>query len=110
MERIKEIDNNDKLYLSIMKEPIFNTSFSLDQYYEELEAFVFNIFSQPVEKAYRRNRTYWGHIAERVAYSGARDRVLRLHILHWIQFLFKFLPFKETYKKIENNIIFYEKL
>lgn len=109
VERIKEIDNNDELYLSIMKEPIFNTDFSLDKYYKELESFIINIFSQPLEKAYRRNRTYWGYIAERVAYSGAKAWSIRVFLAFLLWIPFKFLPFKKVYKRIRNKVLFYGK-
>lgn len=109
VERVKEIDTDDELYLSMMKEPIFNTSFSLDQYYTELEAFVYNIFSQPIEKAYRRNRTYWGYIAERVAYSGAKARNIRLLLSKIIGKICRICHLTKIYEKVTTQIVFYGK-
>lgn len=109
VDRIKEIDNNDELYLSIMKEPVFNTGFSLDEYYEKLEKFVLSVFSQPVERAYRRNRTYWGYIAERVAYSGAKARDIRLLFTKIIGKICLICHFNKIYKKVTTKILFYGK-
>jgi len=57
-EVIKELDQNDEKYLEMLRQPIFvNSSFGSDMY-KQLEAYLENIFEQPVEMAYRRSRVY----------------------------------------------------
>lgn len=62
IEKIKELDSDNQKYLEMLRQPILNNP----DYYEELmsgyEAFVCNIFDQPIEKAYRRSRVYWPHV------------------------------------------------
>jgi hypothetical protein len=62
--RIVEIDTNDDLFTSMLAEPFFHDG--PPQYLEDealLDAFS-NIFSQPKETAFRRNRYTWGRIYE----------------------------------------------
>ncbi len=55
LERIIEIDQNDELYLSILKEPAFNDENYIATKQKEFEDFLVHIFSQDTEKAYRRS-------------------------------------------------------
>jgi len=63
IEFVKEIDANDELYERMLMEPIL-----VDQCYcKEAQTilfknFLFSIFSQPIEKAKRRNRVLWGQL------------------------------------------------
>lgn len=54
LARIKEIDNNDELFIKIMNEPIFAEGYSFDIALHDLEKFLKNIFDQPLEQAPRR--------------------------------------------------------
>jgi hypothetical protein len=54
IEKIKEIDNNDNLYLQIINEEIFNKNYDIKKIQLDFELFLKNIFDQPIEKAYRR--------------------------------------------------------
>ena len=56
LERIKEIDQNDELYLSILREPVFKDENYIAKKQEEFEAFLVHIFSQDTDKAFRRSR------------------------------------------------------
>lgn len=78
VERVKEIDNNDELYLKMMNEPILKTQDL------KLDEFLFHIFDQPLEKAGRRSRSQH--------YSLTEDYILRhsfyeKHIYSKIQFV-----------------------
>lgn len=55
IEKIKEIDNNDELYLKMLSQPALTPEGKkfLDNYEKEFEQFLFNIFDQPLEKAKR---------------------------------------------------------
>lgn len=55
IERVKEADVNDSLYLSYLQTPAFKDSEYREKRLTELEAFLNHIFSQPLKKAYRRN-------------------------------------------------------
>lgn len=60
IDKILEIENNDELYLSMMRQPIFNNPNYPQEKYEELERFLCNIFDQPIDKACRRSRCVAG--------------------------------------------------
>ena len=60
IEYIKKIDNDDKLYMEIIKEkPIIDDKFieKIDQ--DEIKEFLSNIFSQDKNKAYRRDDNFF---------------------------------------------------
>ncbi len=54
VQRIKEIDNDDELYLKIINEPIFAEGYTFTKQLEGFELFLRNIFDQPLEQAKRR--------------------------------------------------------
>ena len=60
IEYIKKIDNDDKLYMEIMKEkPIIDDKFKEKIDNEEIKEFFYNIFSQDKNKAYRRDDNFY---------------------------------------------------
>lgn len=62
LERIKEIDNNDEEYIKMLMEPkLLNENYYSDRY-NDFKAFLYNIFDQDKEKAYRRVRDYSGRV------------------------------------------------
>ena len=70
--RVSEIDGNDNLYLEMLNEPWFidgtePTSLKDETYIHFLE----NIFDQPHEQAFRRNRSRWGMKYEKRLYDMA---------------------------------------
>lgn len=58
IEKIKEIDQNNDLYLEMINQPIFKDKYFIDKKLKEYEEFVCNIFDQSTKKAYRRSRVY----------------------------------------------------
>ncbi len=56
LEKVKELDSNDELYLQMLREPVFAEGLPVDGYDERFEAFLLHIFEQDKEKAYRRAR------------------------------------------------------
>ncbi len=60
IERVMEIDNDDELYLSIIREPILYEGCIASKYVDKkvLEIFLDNIFKQDKEVAYRRESHY----------------------------------------------------
>ena len=62
IEYIKNIDNDIKLYKSIMKEkPIIDEYFIDKIYNNEMKFFFKNIFKQDKNKAYRRDDNYYDY-------------------------------------------------
>ena len=60
IEYIKKIDNDDKLYMEIMKEkPIIDDKFTEKIEQNEIKEFFSNIFSQDKNKAYRRDDNFF---------------------------------------------------
>jgi uncharacterized protein YozE (UPF0346 family) len=56
LEHIKEIDNNDSLFLEMLNEPVFNDPNIVNSIMTNLEFFLLNIFNQNYDDAYRRPR------------------------------------------------------
>ena len=62
---VKKIDNNDDLYLKMLSTPAFTKENDVVKQQKAFEDFLFNIFDQDKDNAYRRNRFYWGERYER---------------------------------------------
>lgn len=61
VERIRYLDTHDEEYLKILSEPAFSDESKLkDNIDAKLAEFLFHIFNQPKEQAFRRNRVFWG--------------------------------------------------
>jgi hypothetical protein len=64
IEIVKELDSNDDLYIEMMQRNPFVYSF--DERQKEYENFLYNIFDQDVNDAYRRNQSLFGSRLENV--------------------------------------------
>lgn len=61
IKRIEQIDKDDDLYLSIIREPAMRDDVpGIDEALDVFEKWLIHIFEQPIEKAYRRNREMHG--------------------------------------------------
>lgn len=62
VEKVKEINENDQLYLKMIKAPMISEDCQAAAYLKEdyADAFLCNIFSQDKEAAFRRNMVYIG--------------------------------------------------
>ena len=72
VERVIEVDQNEELYIKMLKTPIFANGQIPKQYrFETLLDFFVHIFEQPVEKASRRCHTSFrgGYIFEKFRYG-----------------------------------------
>lgn len=79
LEKVKEIDNNEELFLSMIKEPILSDDSQANKYLDDdyLSDYLYKICSQDPSKAYRRNRYYIGKRFEDTARMHAKlDRLL----------------------------------
>lgn len=90
IEEVKRIDNDDSAYLEMLKTPAFSTENNVDDQKMRFEQFLYNIFDQPTEKAYRRNRFYWGERYERKQKIG--------NAFYWK--CRKIIPLRDKIKKI----------
>lgn len=55
IQRIIELDNDDELYLEMLRKPIFRENDYAKNINRELSLFIRHIFNQPVDQAYRRS-------------------------------------------------------
>lgn len=90
VEEIIAIDNDDTLFMSYIKEPAFTDNNNVKEQQEKLQTFLWNIFDQPKENAYRRNRFYWGERYERKQRIGNK--------FYWT--LRKAIPIRDKMKRI----------
>lgn len=76
-ERIKQLDNDDEAYLEMLRQPAFlDSEFGFDNQYDILIEFFAQMLLQPHDKAYRRNREFWGENYVRILRE-RRDRSAR---------------------------------
>lgn len=64
VEYIKKIDQDDVLYMQMLEAPALNESAKdiWEKIQLDFSEFLYNIFDQDIERAYRRNRVFWGKI------------------------------------------------
>ena len=58
IRQILELDSNDDKYIEMINQPILNPKFNVEKHFSDYERFLKHIFEQPIEKAYRRIRSY----------------------------------------------------
>lgn len=58
LEAVREVDSDDSKYIKMLMEPKVVSDDYIDSMYDRFEAFLLYIFSQPLDKAYRRVRHY----------------------------------------------------
>ena len=62
IEYIKKIDNDKKLYISLLREKIFSDADSINQINKkDIKEFLTNIFRQEKEKAFRRDASLYDY-------------------------------------------------
>ena len=77
VERVKQIDQNDDLYLQILNEPALQSlNFSQDYQTKKISDFLDNIISQPLEMARRHNRGFWQnrYLTDRILMRNNKDK------------------------------------
>lgn len=72
VEEVKRLDQDDKAYMEMLRTPAFTAENNVDMQRELFKKFLFHIFDQNIESAYRRNRFYWGERYERKQRIGNR--------------------------------------
>lgn len=80
VERVIYLDEHPEEYLAMLKEPALQPTMPQNLYedmYQKFEAFLVEIMDQSKEKAYRRNRGFWGMQYEQG--KRAEERVIRAY-------------------------------
>ena len=62
IDRIIELDKDDEKYIEMLNKPILKDNCYYEKKMAEYDRFIRNIFDQPIDKAYRRSRVFWGKI------------------------------------------------
>lgn len=81
IQKIIELDQDDEKYLEMLRQPIFVDEQYVTKKINELEQFVYNIFEQPLENAYRRSRIYWPKKHENYIIDLRNNRVNSCRVL-----------------------------
>lgn len=63
VEKVREIDTHQNLYLEMLQQPVFKLNPKKIQ--KEFKKFLLMILEKPYDKAFRRNRSFYGEIYER---------------------------------------------
>lgn len=107
VERVRQIDQDDDLYLKIVNEPILANGFHYKDTLKKFEVFLKNIFDQPLIKAKRRNiNALHASLLEKrekqFSFSKRRTAILR----QLISPLTKILFIERLKQKIRKRIIY----
>lgn len=63
VEAVRELDEDESKYLKMLREPAFRSDVpDVENEYLRLEEWLLNIFDQPFDQAYRRNREWLGKL------------------------------------------------
>lgn len=90
IQEIKRIDQNEELYIKMLQTPAFADKNDIKKQRCDFADFLYHIFDQPIEKAYRRNRYYWGERYERKQKLG--------NSFYWL--CRKFIPIRDAARKL----------
>lgn len=102
LEKVRELDSNDNLYLKMVNEPIAAHGYNFDEVKQEFELFLRNIIDQPLESAKRRTINSV-RAAEMLKYETivskyVKRKAVLIRIMALIYRPFKKLPFFEKLK------------
>lgn len=90
VREIISLDRDDESYQNMIQTPAFNSNNDVMHQQKQFENFLCHIFDQPIEKAYRRNRFYWGERYERKQKIGNE--------FYWM--CRKAIPVRDTFKRL----------
>jgi hypothetical protein len=101
VERVREIDNDDDLYMRMLSEPWFKDGVEPECFRRDhIADFISKIFAQSPEQAYRRNRGRWGIKTEKNLY----DMHFRPHVqlfkrlrVKWLAVYHELAPRRKSY-------------
>jgi hypothetical protein len=96
--RIKEIDNDDDLYVSMMRQPVLAEGFTFEKMEKGLEDFLCHIFDQDYEKAKRRVTTHRAAMHSEIYRAGYKYYNHKLYLMAFIGTILKCIA------KVRNKI------
>ncbi len=101
VEKVREIDQNDSLYLQMLAEPWFTDGIEPDCLKDQtFVSFLDHIFRQPPYTAYRRNRGRWGIKSEKHLYDMHHRPLVQMFKnfrKQWRRVYHKFMPHRKFY-------------
>jgi len=101
---IRELDHNNEKYMKMLREPaLLEPNKGYEHRQGEFEKFLKNIFEQDFEKAYRRNRVFWGNYYQKKHLRYYNDHVELLSYKMRLQKLISLKRVRENIKKILGN-------
>lgn len=89
-DKIVSLDNEDDLYIKMLQTPAFAEENDVVQQQQRFEQYLYHIFDQSLDEAYRRNRFYWGERYERKQKIGNK--------FYWMYR--KAIPVRDTFKRL----------
>lgn len=84
LEYVRKIDNDDSLYISMLKEPALLVDKGIREYEEELAAFLEKIVEQPKERAIIRTQVAWSGYMESIRYYGMKHHMRVMEFTYWL--------------------------
>ena len=106
LDRIKEIDADDELYLSIVNEPVTIPGYNFSEVRAELQTFLKGIFDQPLDIAKRAtinpNRKNEMVVREKVSALFIKLKNILIKVVAFLYQPFKRLPY---FEKIKHNLL-----
>ncbi len=103
LARIKELDEDDDAYMAVMREPIYTAPDLVSRHYDDLRAFLFHIFDQPIEQAYRRSRVYLPKQYDDMLYRVFREKRKRPRRPFKTVLACTFKPLYQAYKRTQRK-------
>lgn len=90
VDTITYLDNDEAAYMKMLQAPAFAENNDVITKQNNFEQYLYHIFEQPLDKAYRRNRYYWGERYERKQKIG--------NDFYWM--CRKLLPIRDCFRKL----------
>lgn len=113
IKKIIEIDQDEKRYIDMMREPIFLDEKYPEQIMENLERWIVHIFEQPLDKAYRRSRCFLPQFYENffkisepyMLKKGFKACDRKNMLKNWPKFVLRKICGNERYEIVKNKLM-----
>lgn len=93
IREIDAIDSDPARYEEMIRQPVFAKNWDYTTYRKNYVNFLCNIFEQPKEQAYRRNRVFWGERYDHTMnewYNAWKEKQKLLKMNFWQRLFFKY--------------------
>lgn len=102
IQKVRELDHDNEKYMNMLREPALKEQGKgYDYCQNEFVEFLRNIFEQDMEKAYRRNRVFWGEYYQKKHLQYYKDHV---ELLTYKIRLQKIIPLKSIRKAVKRML------